>query len=431
MTPADPNHNDVSPADGTGAFSRKRTSARRSEYDDLCLDWLWRTLYSADGRHADCPRCRQRRSFHRVAQRLSYSCDSCGWHLHPAAGTLFHHSHVPLGVWFRAVALVAHQPDAARPARLAAELDVSPRTAARMIRLIRDTIENEQPHAPGGLPAAIQRELVALIAQAVSAHPDRLARASVATPLARNHVSATGARIEAFAAHTDPRERILEAACRAIVKHGMGATRIADIAREAGVSSAIVHYYFSTKDAVLLEAARWVERETVAQRDRIVYGNGRALIKLAHFIDAQRVSHELSWQEIIVYLGLWGRAIRSPRYRVESTRGRQVWKAYWVAMLEQGVGEGEFTLAAPLDDVVERVSAFLDGISIQILLGHPWLDEQRAADLTYEFVAEQVGVPASALRAAAAQPLDKATAPFRLRARPTHRRPGTHPGPGA
>jgi AcrR family transcriptional regulator/transposase-like protein len=374
-----------------------------SSRDDRCLDWLWRALYSRDGRHAACPRCRRRRAFHRVQKRLSYSCDSCGWHIHPTAGTIFYRSHVPLGVWFRAVVLVAARPGGFGPSSLRDKLDVSPRTAARMIRLIRQGLAGDPGQSGDGLPPDAQRELLVLIAQAAKEGDGDGLPVPPHELLTSAGTSSSGARIEAFAAHSDPRERILEAARRAIVARGMGATRIIDIAREAGVSPAIVHYYFATKDAVLLEAARWVERETVAQRDQIVYGPGPALAKLSQFLDAQRVSHELSWQEIVVYFGLWDRAIRSPRYRAQSTRARQVWKAYWSTILEQGVAEGVFHLAAPLDDVIERIAAFLDGISIQILLGHPWLDERRAAELTYEFVAEQVGVPVTALGAAGSE----------------------------
>src|SRR5687768_7084366 len=60
----------------------------------------------------------------------------------------------------------------------------------------------------------------------------------------------------------DPRrperlEAILEAACRAILERGFPATRIADVARAAGVSTGTVHYYFETRDEVLIAALKW------------------------------------------------------------------------------------------------------------------------------------------------------------------------------
>src|SRR5579871_1895723 len=57
---------------------------------------------------------------------------------------------------------------------------------------------------------------------------------------------------------TDPvpnrKHLILDAACRAIARHGAAAVRVSDVAREAGVSTALVHYYFPSRGDVILEA---------------------------------------------------------------------------------------------------------------------------------------------------------------------------------
>ncbi|MEY2467589.1 MAG: transposase, partial [Actinomycetota bacterium] len=67
--------------------------------DPTCLDFLWRQNYAADGERAECPKCETTRKFHRVASRPSYSCDTCGHHLHPTAGTIFHKSSTSLHLW--------------------------------------------------------------------------------------------------------------------------------------------------------------------------------------------------------------------------------------------------------------------------------------------------------------------------------------------
>ena len=81
----------------------KRSKASESEYslmefarefpdDATCLEHLWRSRFSEDGEHAVCPKCERERKFHKVASRPSWSCDSCGRHIHPTAGTIFHKS---------------------------------------------------------------------------------------------------------------------------------------------------------------------------------------------------------------------------------------------------------------------------------------------------------------------------------------------------
>ncbi len=64
---------------------------------------------------------------------------------------------------------------------------------------------------------------------------------------------------------------ILEAACRVIVREGSHGLRMAGVAQEAGVSKALVHYYFSTRQELMHSAfafsvKRWhaaVEAELV------------------------------------------------------------------------------------------------------------------------------------------------------------------------
>ena len=53
------------------------------------------------------------------------------------------------------------------------------------------------------------------------------------------------------AAQEERRRQILDAAVRAFAKRGYHATRVSDIAEEAGVAYGLVYHYFESKDAVL------------------------------------------------------------------------------------------------------------------------------------------------------------------------------------
>ena len=53
------------------------------------------------------------------------------------------------------------------------------------------------------------------------------------------------------------REQMLHAALEVISTRGYADTRIADVAERAGVSPALVIYYFKTKDHLLTEAIRY------------------------------------------------------------------------------------------------------------------------------------------------------------------------------
>lgn len=115
--------------------------------DATCLDYLWRNNFSADGSHAECPKCQTTRKFHRVAARPSFSCDTCGHHLHPTAGTIFHKSSTSLHLWFYGVFLMSQTRCGISAKQLERELGVTYKTAWRMFHLIRHQLmgQDETP----------------------------------------------------------------------------------------------------------------------------------------------------------------------------------------------------------------------------------------------------------------------------------------------
>jgi transposase-like protein len=116
--------------------------------DAACLNYLWKARYSADGRHADCPECGERRTFKRyetAQQRQSWSCTHCGHHLHPTAGTIFHKSSTALHLWFYAIYLITSTRCGISAKQLERELGVGYKTAWRMFNLIRNSLMAETP----------------------------------------------------------------------------------------------------------------------------------------------------------------------------------------------------------------------------------------------------------------------------------------------
>src|SRR3954449_806095 len=137
--------------------------------DASCLAWLWESRYSEDGEHASCPKCKQTRKFHRVTTRPSYSCDSCGHHIHPTAGTIMHRSATSLHLWFYAMYMMTSTRCAVSAKHLERELGVTYKTAWRMANLIRNVLMDQGDEPPlsgdvevdepwiGGKPRAADR----------------------------------------------------------------------------------------------------------------------------------------------------------------------------------------------------------------------------------------------------------------------------------
>ena len=138
MPPVDRNN----PVRGIGSESTYSLMEFMREFPDdaTCLDFLWRQRYAPDGHHAACPKCERERKFHRVQSRPSYSCDTCGHHLHPLAGTIFHKSSTSLQLWFYAIYLMTSTRCGVSAKQLERELGVTYKTAWRMFNLIRNKL---------------------------------------------------------------------------------------------------------------------------------------------------------------------------------------------------------------------------------------------------------------------------------------------------
>ena len=102
--------------------------------DASCLEWLRNFLYP-DG--IFCKKCNATTKHHRVQSRPSYSCDHCGHHVHPTAGTIFHKSSTSLKTWFHAIYLMASTRCGISAKQIERETGVTYKTAWRMFKQIR------------------------------------------------------------------------------------------------------------------------------------------------------------------------------------------------------------------------------------------------------------------------------------------------------
>jgi transposase len=105
--------------------------------DEACLEWLREYLYP-DGIY--CKVCQRVTKHHKVKSRPSYSCDRCGRHEHPTAGTIFHRSRTLLRLWFRAIFLMAQTRCGISAKAIERDLGVTYKTAYRMCKEIRSLL---------------------------------------------------------------------------------------------------------------------------------------------------------------------------------------------------------------------------------------------------------------------------------------------------
>lgn len=119
---------------------------RRFPDNDACLEYLKAKFYP-DG--TPCPKCEKPSRFHRIKGRSAYSCQFCGHHVYPTAGTVFHKSTTSLQLWFWAIYLIASSKCGISAKQLGREIGVTYKTAWRMLKEIRKLLGQDDERLSG------------------------------------------------------------------------------------------------------------------------------------------------------------------------------------------------------------------------------------------------------------------------------------------
>jgi transposase-like protein len=105
-----------------------------------CLDYLRDRFYPAG---TPCPKCERVTKFHPITGRSAYSCQFCGHHVYPTAGTIFHKTTLSLQMWFYAIFLMSSTRCGISAKQLEREIGVSYKTALRMFHQIRELLHED------------------------------------------------------------------------------------------------------------------------------------------------------------------------------------------------------------------------------------------------------------------------------------------------
>ncbi len=179
-------------------------------------------------------------------------------------------------------------------------------------------------------------------------------------------------------ARPSARERILAAAVGQIAREGIDGVRIARIAMEARVSSALVHYHFETRDALLAEALDYsYQRAGEARIGGEPEPAASHADRLRSMIDGCLPTTPGLTDDWVLWVELWLRAARNPELRPVAEELYARLHAWFRDEIAAGVKDGEFARCDP-DELADRALALLDGYGIRALIGDGALPLDRA-----------------------------------------------------
>ena len=164
---------------------------------------------------------------------------------------------------------------------------------------------------------------------------------------------------------------LVRSAYKMMGQKGMGGLSLQDVADEAGVSKAILPYYFSSKENLILLTMRWVLAR-VAQRIREAIAEAEgAEAKAKAMIDAIFVGPESNRRFYLVFFDFLGYAARNDRFADVGSTFHGICNGLYAEVVRLGQEEGVFN-GTDAREAATVVRALVDGLFTQWVQDKGW-----------------------------------------------------------
>jgi len=177
----------------------------------------------------------------------------------------------------------------------------------------------------------------------------------------------------------DKAARIVEAMRASVAARGIAGSTFDHVARQAGVSRGLLHYYFGTKERLLVEVVRRESEVRAELLDQAVASAAGAdevidaLVRSFEQILSQGTSAAMTFYELLM-LGQRNTEIAAELSELARRTRERLGEA-----LRAGHEAGVFDLRAPAGDVASFLFALADGVMIR-RLSEPSLDARPLMD---------------------------------------------------
>jgi AcrR family transcriptional regulator len=164
---------------------------------------------------------------------------------------------------------------------------------------------------------------------------------------------------------------LIRSAYKVMGEKGLSHLSLQDVADEAGVSKAILPYYFDSKENLILLTMRWVLAR-VAQRireaiDEVETAEG----KVSAMVDAIFVSPASNRRFYLVFFDFLGYAARSDRFADVGATFHEICNRLYAEVVRLGQEEGVFSKRDAWE-AATVVRALVDGLFTQWVQDRDW-----------------------------------------------------------
>jgi len=187
----------------------------------------------------------------------------------------------------------------------------------------------------------------------------------------------------------DRRTEILEATCRVIGRSGVHDLRVEDVAKEVGVSPALVYYYFDTRADLLNRAFEYADARSTSHsvKQMDMESSGRQQLKdiLFHeYDDAPEVRE--NW---VIWSEMEANAVFDQELLDAIVKRSAHWVKIVTDLIRTGESDGSIASGANADNVAERLIGVSDALGMKWMRG--LMTQERALDLMAEAIDIELG----------------------------------------
>lgn len=182
---------------------------------------------------------------------------------------------------------------------------------------------------------------------------------------------------------------ILSAACRAIARSGARALTLNDVAREAGVSKALIHYYLTSREELLARAYEFADDRARVRVQAEIAGLESAAVRLKQLF----LLYFTDEAELLEDWILWSELSSSALFEDELRPTMEASFAQWIvgveALIQEAVEEGSLPEDTDPSETALRLTALIDGFGLQLVRG--LTSPERARELLKRGLERELG----------------------------------------
>lgn len=164
---------------------------------------------------------------------------------------------------------------------------------------------------------------------------------------------------------------LIRSAYKVMGEKGLSHLSLQDVADEAGVSKAILPYYFESKENLTLLTMRWVMARVAQRIHEAIDEVETAEEKVPAMVDAIFVSPESNRRFYLVFFDFLGYAARNDRFADVGATFHEICNGLYAEVVRLGQREGVFR-EGDASEAATVVRALVDGLFTQWIQDKNW-----------------------------------------------------------